>query len=91
MSGRKRDPVWINFNESSTASGKGLKAQCKKCGKAMMGLVSRMRAHTSVCPARLEAMSGEEDEAISSGSGKSAETHYILLFFGPCLIFNIQL
>lgn len=49
MAGRKKDPVWNNFEEEPTISGKGVKATCKACGKQLMGLVVRMKKHLDTC------------------------------------------
>lgn len=49
MAGRKKDNIWIYFNEENTISGKGVKAKCKNCGTIMMGLVARMKKHVNKC------------------------------------------
>ncbi|CAG4952689.1 unnamed protein product [Parnassius apollo] len=43
--------VWVNFIEvSNKASGKtGCRAECRKCGKSMQGLVNRLKKHLKTC------------------------------------------
>lgn len=47
MSGRKRDPIWENFDARKEKT--GVRAICKKCGKELQGLVCRLRKHISQC------------------------------------------
>lgn len=49
MSGRKRDNIWIFYNEKKSDSSKFLRAICKKCGSEMQGLVARMKKHIEKC------------------------------------------
>lgn len=49
MAGRKKDDIWIYFNEEPTFSGKGVKAKCKNCGKVIMGIVARLKKHVEQC------------------------------------------
>ena len=41
--GRKKDPIWLYFDEGATVLEQGIKAKCKICEKAMMELVARMK------------------------------------------------
>jgi hypothetical protein len=51
MPGRKRDSVWLNFDEVKIESRKGKRAKCKECGGEMEGLTQRMRKHLEQkCP-----------------------------------------
>ena len=43
VAGRKKDPTWLYFYEEVTILGKRIKANCKIHGKAMKGLVARMK------------------------------------------------
>ena len=49
MSGRKKDAVWVYFNEKKSDCGKFNKAVCKHCNKELMGLVARMKKHLETC------------------------------------------
>ena len=51
MSGRKQDPIWLNYNRSSANNGS--KATCKICNKTMQGIVTRMKNHSAICKSRL--------------------------------------
>jgi len=43
--GRKRDPIWVQFEECPKADKKGKQAKCKECGKLMEPQVQRMQKH----------------------------------------------
>lgn len=47
--GRKRDVVWLSFNEIKLESRKGIRAECKSCKKELEGQVVRMRSHLLKC------------------------------------------
>lgn len=47
MAGRKKDPVWLHFDE--TKEGKWLRAKCKSCGKELSAIVARMKIHWDQC------------------------------------------
>lgn len=59
--GRKRDPIWINFNAikvntsvesgdvGSTSKNTVPKAECKKCKKHLPILVARLKKHHEKC------------------------------------------
>jgi uncharacterized protein YuzB (UPF0349 family) len=49
--GRKKDPVWVYFDEEKTSTDKGvrIKAKCKSCGKQLQGLVARLKDHKGKC------------------------------------------
>lgn len=49
-SGRKKDPIWINFEELPVRPGvSGSRAVCKKCRKEIQGIVARLKKHLSDC------------------------------------------
>lgn len=48
MSGRKKDAVWQYFDPINKDL-KNKKARCKKCGKVLQAMVSRMKLHRSKC------------------------------------------
>ncbi|XP_042908365.1 uncharacterized protein [Parasteatoda tepidariorum] len=52
--GRKKDPIWVYYNEKIELGKKGSKAICNLCQKEMQGLVSRMKMHHEVCVAKNE-------------------------------------
>lgn len=52
--GRKRDIVWLSFDEIKNESRKGIRAKCKLCDKELEGQVSRMKIHLSQCTIRCE-------------------------------------
>lgn len=49
MSGRKRDPIWIYFEQCNKQIPTNKKAVCKACGKTLQAMVSRMQKHKSSC------------------------------------------
>lgn len=49
MSGRKKDPVWMNFNEIKSEKRKGLRALCKICNVEIEGHVNRLKKHMEKC------------------------------------------
>lgn len=48
-SGRRKDLVWLYFNEVKNDNRKGCRAKCKKCNKEMEGQVARMKKHVENC------------------------------------------
>lgn len=66
ISGRKRGSIWYYFNEKSEIGKKGSRAICKKCGKELQGLVSRLKYHFSNC----ERDSGNVDDPQQPSTGK---------------------
>lgn len=48
MSGRRKDPVWSNF-EAVTSDRQSKRAKCKKCNFEMAALVARMKKHVNKC------------------------------------------
>lgn len=45
-SGRKKDPIWIFYDELPVRLGiKGIRAKCKTCEKEIQGIVSRLKKH----------------------------------------------
>lgn len=62
MTGRKRDIVWLSFDEIKKESRKGVRAKCKKCGYELEGQVIRMKNHLSKC-----AQPGAEDSEEDAG------------------------
>lgn len=49
MSGRKRDIVWLSFDEIKNESRKGTRAKCKKCGYELEGQPARLKNHLNKC------------------------------------------
>lgn len=50
MTGRKRDLVWLYFDElPNKGDRKGHRAKCKKCEKILEGQVSRLKKHLEKC------------------------------------------
>lgn len=50
MTGRKKDPIWVYFDNCAKESGKLCeRVLCKKCKAPVQKLVARMKAHISVC------------------------------------------
>lgn len=47
--GRKKDIIWVSFEEIRNESRKGLRAKCKNCGHEMEGQVKRMKDHLGKC------------------------------------------
>ncbi len=43
MSGRSRDPIWVNFELSTKLNKTGVWAKCKHCDAEMQGLVDRLK------------------------------------------------
>lgn len=45
-SGRKKDPIWIEFTEMPSRSGiSGIRVMCNTCKKEMQGIASRLKKH----------------------------------------------
>lgn len=47
--GRKKDLIWLSFEEIRNTSRKGLRAKCKHCGHEIEGQVKRMKDHLGKC------------------------------------------
>lgn len=48
-SGRKRNAIWLEFEELVNKNRKGKRAKCKKCGNEMEGQIQRMKSHFDKC------------------------------------------
>lgn len=46
--GRRKDLVWLHFDEVKNNQRKGCRAKCKKCKKEMEGQVARMKKHVEI-------------------------------------------
>lgn len=62
--GRRKDMVWLNFEEVKSDIRKGCRAKCKKCKKEMEGQVIRMKKHVETCSNVEEAISVSDNESI---------------------------
>jgi len=67
--GRKKDVIWHYYIEKQGKKSK--RAVCKKCGKEMQGLTSRMKSHFNKCSIN----SDNEDVT----QNKSAGTYIIII------------
>lgn len=73
MAGRKKDAVWVNFEEKKSASGKFNKAVCKCCKKELMGIVARMKKHLETCVREIDRNrnidAGDDDGGNAASAG----------------------
>jgi len=69
MTGRKKDVIWHCYIEKQGKKSK--RAVCKKCGKEMQGLTSRMKSHFNIC-------SNNSDEDVTQN--KSAGIYIIIIY-----------
>lgn len=81
MSGRKKDAVWIYFDEKKSASGKFNKAVCKRCNKELMGLVARMKQHLETCVTERNRNTSAEDDSSVSDAATAASAGNLPSFF----------
>lgn len=81
MAGRKKDAVWVYFDELPKDTGvKTLKAKCKSCKKVIVGLVARMKKQKANCG--IDDLSDKDDdecvvvstESIARNCNAAAET-----------------
>ena len=62
MSGRKRDLVWLYYDELKNEGGrKGHRAKCKKCGHELEGQVSRLKKHIEKCKSGTVGTDSDDD------------------------------
>lgn len=47
--GRRKDLIWLYFDEVKNDKRKGCRAKCKKCKQEMEGQVLRMKKHVGTC------------------------------------------
>lgn len=80
MSGRKKDAVWVYYNEKKSASGKFNKAVCKRCNKELMGLVARMKKHLETCATEMDRSNIDADDG-GGGGAASTGTYYLIYLF----------
>jgi len=70
MIGRKKNVIWHYYIEKQGKKSK--RAVCKKCGKEMQGLTSRMKSHFNKC-------SNNSNNEKDVTQNKSAGTYIIII------------
>lgn len=74
--GRRKDLVWLYFNEVKNDKRKGCRARCKNCNKEMEGQVARMKKHIETCN-----NSHHHSDSDSVDNGKYLFYHYYCCYY----------
>ncbi|CAG7785743.1 unnamed protein product, partial [Allacma fusca] len=85
MAGRKRDIIWLKFQEVGTDNRKGKRAKCNDCGIEMEGLIKRMKKHLEKCEPEIEEVFALENLAAEpANSANSGNVHIYSPIEDPC-------
>lgn len=63
-SGRKKDPIWLEFKQITHDNKKGSRAICKACNQEMQGLVGRLKSHREKCRGEIESDPDDPDVSV---------------------------